>query len=177
VASPRGYRDLLSMNELPNNVTEAFLVGLHGAEFTSVTKDSLIVHIVTKEPGPILLLFQKLSRWPASELIDDRETAYRVGRAFRISSHYLDELAVPVETGKQILEDLIRLGNLHIKINDGRLRFGPGHIIDPVLNALGSSGAYPQFLKKANVSRDRLSEAMWAYVRANFKEFEPFSRN
>ncbi len=163
------------MNKPPNNVTEAFLAGLHGAEFTSVTSDSVIVHVVTQQPGPIVLLYQKIERWPASELIDDRESAYRVGRALRISSHYLDELAVPVETGKQILEDLIRVGNLHINMHGGRHRFGPGHIVDPVLNALGSFGPYPQFLKQSDVSEDHLSEAMWAYVRANVKDVEPFS--
>lgn len=165
------------MGELPTSVTEAFLAGLHGAEFTKVTSESVIVHVVTKEPGPILLLFEQIGRWPPSELIDDRESAYRVGRAFRISSHYSDELDVPLETGRQILEDLIRAGNLHINMHGGRHRFGPGHVIDPVLNALGPFGPCPQFLTQSGVTRDRLSEAMWAYVRSSGKEFEPFSRN
>lgn len=163
--------------EPPVNVTEAFLAGLHGMEFTSVNGDSVIVHLVTEAPGPNLLLFEKIGRWPPSELIDDREAAYRVGRAFRAAAHYLDELGVPLEIGKEIVDSLIRMGKLHVNMHGGRHTFGPSLIIEAVLKDLGPWGAHPQFLKDAGVEQDDLSDAMWAYVRASVREFEPFSRN
>ena len=153
--------------EPPRNVTEAFLAGLHGAGFISVNSSSVVVHIGEQPRGPILALFERLSRWPASELIDDRDAAYRVGRALRISARYLDELGVPVEGGKDLLEDVVRVGNQHIRMHGGCHTFGPSHVIEAFANNLGPWGEHRDILLHADVNPDRLREAIWSYVRGN----------
>ena len=116
----------------------------------------------------------RINHWPPSELIDDRESAYRVGRAFRASAHYLDELSMPVGVGEDLLQNsIIYMGRLHMKMHGGHHRFGPGHVAASVANALAETGPYPKFLSDAGISRDRLEAAILEYARRDDTEFFP----
>ncbi len=119
-------------------------------------------------------LFALVDHWPPSELLDDRDSAYRVGRAFRAAAFQLDQLSVPVPIGEDVLQNSIgHIGTVHMQMHGGRHRFGPGHVAAAVKHALAETGPHPRFLLKSGKSPDELHDAIMSFARGDVDHLSP----
>lgn len=119
-------------------------------------------------------LFARIGHWQPSELVDSRDSAYRVGRAFRAAAYYLDQLAVPVKIGEDILHNGIEhMGKIHMMMHGGRHPFGPAHVAAAVQSALAETGPHPRFLVKAGKTSDDVYAAILNYARCDDDDLVP----
>jgi hypothetical protein len=152
---------------LPSSVAEAFRAGINGAANGPFDHVGVIVHVMAEKHGENVQHWTRISHWPPCEPIDDRPNAYRVGRAFRGGARWLDKLGVPMEIGDDILNSVVRMGNMHLKMHGGRARFGPGHVAAAIANSLGEHSPYPAFLKAAGINKEALETAIVDYANSD----------